>query len=258
MTMDAPAFVQPVTEIVIVAAGRAKVDRRGDGREQQFDAPPGSFCICPAGVPVERLCVRSNGVELIHIYFRSPASTLSSWRYEGGLVDPLVSQIGFAIAQELRVESAGGDLLLDSLRQALAARVSHRQMQSVGSNQTRAPALDARRLARVVEYLRANVESAVTLANIAQVACLSPHHFLRLFKHAVGVTPYRYLGELRIQHAKRLLTTSDQSIDAIAYRLHFSDSANFSRAFRRHAGVSPTTYRRLATKATSVFAHQLI
>lgn len=248
--IDAPPFVQPVTEVVIVASGRASVDRRGDSRTQQFDALPGSFCVCPAGVPVEHLRVRSEGVELIHLYFSSTEAALTSWHYSGGLVDPLVSQIGAAIAEELQEESAGGDLLLDTLRHALVARISNRFQRSGNENRAaKATGLNPKRLARVIEFLKGNVESNLSLSDIATEACLSRHHFVRAFKAATGTTPYHYLSALRSERARQLLSGGDETVESIASRLQFSDSANFSRAFRRQVGVSPSTYRELAAQA---------
>lgn len=249
--IDAEPFVQPVTEVVIVVRGAANVDRRGDSRTQLFDAHPGSFCICPEGVPVEYLRMRSDGIQLIHLYLPAGDRSFASWEYAGGLIDPLVSQIGMAIAEELQSESAGGDLLLDALRTALIARIAHRYQRLKCEEPTsRAHGLDPKRLARVMEFLSNNLESSLSLSDIANAACLSRSHFVRAFKVATGTTPYQYLSELRLEHARRLLDSGGDTIDNIAYRLQFSNSANFSRAFRRQVGVSPSAFRNMAMPLT--------
>jgi hypothetical protein len=113
--VDAPGFVQPVTEVAIGIAGHGRVSRRADGEaEQRFEAQPGRFCICPGGVPVDHLRLQGEGVELLHFYVDggldpdfAARTALADWPYAGGLADPLVAQIGLAMAQELRQESSG-------------------------------------------------------------------------------------------------------------------------------------------------------
>ena len=86
--------------------------------------------------------------------------------------------------------------------------------------------------------------SDITVADLAEVACLSRFHFLRAFKVATGVTPHRYLSDLRLDHAKALLRQGDISLGDLAQACRFTSQANFSRAFRRAVGMSPGAYRR--------------
>jgi hypothetical protein len=74
-------------------------------------------------------------------------------------------------------------------------------------------------------------------------ACLSRYHFVRAFNAATGKTPYQYLGALHLDRARELLSREQESVGDIAYRLQFSNSANFCRAFKRDTGFSPKAYR---------------
>jgi AraC family transcriptional regulator len=58
---------------------------------------------------------------------------------------------------------------------------------------------------RVIEYLEANLGRAVTVRELAYVAELSTHHFVRIFQKSLGLTPYQYLLERRVERAKELL-----------------------------------------------------
>jgi AraC family transcriptional regulator len=246
---EAPAFVQTMTEVAIVSSGLATIERRGDQRTQHFAAQAGSFCLCPAGVPVDFLRQEQGSVEVLHIYLEAdalPSASTVDWPYRGGLQDVLVTQLGLVIAQELRDETAGGELLLDAMSGALIARISQQQHGgSTPSERTTTRGLDPRRLERVKDFLSSGVESELSLDDIAERACLSRHHFVRAFKLSTEKTPYRYLSDLRIERAKVLLMQAD-SVDEIAGRLQFANSANFARAFRRSTGVSPTDYRATA------------
>ncbi len=249
--VDAPGFVQPVTEVAIGIAGHGRVSRRADGEaEQRFEAQPGRFCICPGGVPVDHLRLQGEGVELLHFYVDggldpdfAARTALADWPYAGGLADPLVAQIGLAMAQELRQESSGGELLLDTLGHALLARIGQRHTGSQAAGPvTAGRGLSPARLARVQAYLQAHVERALSLEDMAREACLSRFHFVRAFKASTGRTPHQYLGSLRLELAKSLLAAGQESIEAIAWRLQFASASGFSRAFRRELGLTPSAY----------------
>jgi AraC family transcriptional regulator len=107
--------------------------------------------------------------------------------------------------------------------------------------------LDRRRLARLVDYIDANLEGDLSLDRMASVACLSRYHFSRAFKQAVGQSPRRYVSARRLERAKALLIEGDRPLIDIALGLGFSSQANFTRAFQRLMGVAPGQYRRRET-----------
>lgn len=96
---------------------------------------------------------------------------------------------------------------------------------------------------RSIDFIHASYTQAVTLEQLASVASFSQFHFLRLFKKTTGFTPADYIRQLRLKEAAHLLTTSEESISAIASRLGFHSPGHFSQAFRSCYGVSPSQYR---------------
>ena len=99
--------------------------------------------------------------------------------------------------------------------------------------------LDARRLTRVAEFIEDRLEGRVALRELADVAALSPFHFLRAFRRATGLTPHAYVTARRMERALRMLRTTDRSVLEIATRLGYANPAHFRRAFRRAFGVAP-------------------
>ena len=104
--------------------------------------------------------------------------------------------------------------------------------------------LDEGRLTRVIAYMREHLGDNVDVEQLARVACLSPFHFTRMFRNSMGVPPYRYMVELRLDHAKTLLASTDESLVEIALVTCFSSQSNFTRAFRHATGMTPGEYRR--------------
>jgi AraC family transcriptional regulator len=100
-----------------------------------------------------------------------------------------------------------------------------------------------RRLHYAREYAEALFTTPITLDDMARVACMSPNHLLRTFKHVFGQTPYQYVIAKRIAYAQELLRSTDQCVTDICFAVGFTSLGSFSWWFRQRVGVSPTSYR---------------
>jgi AraC-like DNA-binding protein len=104
--------------------------------------------------------------------------------------------------------------------------------------------LDDVRLSRVLDYMQAHLGDPLGIEELAGIACLSPFHFTRMFRNSMGMPPYRYVAELRLERAKSLLVNGGESLVEIALATCFSSQSNFTRAFRQATGMTPGAYRR--------------
>lgn len=100
------------------------------------------------------------------------------------------------------------------------------------------------RLMRVIDYMRANLASPMTITELANVAAVSPFHFCRLFSSAVGMSPHRYLVDRRMQKAEALLRATEISLTEVATECGYFRANAFSIAFQRRYGHTPAAYRR--------------
>lgn len=94
------------------------------------------------------------------------------------------------------------------------------------------------------DYLQAHYAEDVALDDIASVVGLSPYYLSRVFKAAIGLPPYKYLIQIRLQRAKTLLA-SGQAIADVAYQVGFADQSHMSKWFKRVFGVPPGQFARI-------------
>ncbi|MFD1554990.1 helix-turn-helix domain-containing protein [Paraburkholderia silviterrae] len=260
--LDCPPFFQPVNEVAIAIRGSALVHRRASGPEQTFSSSSGIACLCPRGVDVRYLHVASGSVDTLHLYLPTNLFGLLEieddsvqdvgLNYLAGVRDPLITQIGRTIGQELTsgTLTRASNLLVESLGVALTAHLVERYAQQGQARSALAKSfhqvrggLDSRRLTRVIEFVHAHVGANISLDAMAQEACLSRFHFARAFRQSTGLTPLAYVTAVRIARAKELLQQTSSTIEDIALALNFSCSSNFVRTFRREVGVTPSAYR---------------
>jgi AraC-like DNA-binding protein len=97
---------------------------------------------------------------------------------------------------------------------------------------------------KLAEYIEEHLAEDVSLPALAAIADLSPFHFARAFKQSFGLPPHRYLVSRRIEKAKNLLATPALPVTRIGLDLGFGEVSSFTTAFRKHAGLTPTEYRR--------------
>ena len=92
-------------------------------------------------------------------------------------------------------------------------------------------------------WMQEALEEPLSIQEIAQKLGMSYSSFRKSFKEYAGLSPARYLQDIRLQRARELLCTTDLSVKEIAYRLHFETPAYFSAQFRKKTGVSPSKFR---------------
>lgn len=93
-----------------------------------------------------------------------------------------------------------------------------------------------RRLGFAADFMQSNYERDIGLEDIAAAACLSVHHFMRLFRRVYGMTPTQFLYRKRVRVALRLLRQSDLAMQDIATRVGFNSRATFYRQLKRWRG----------------------
>lgn len=99
-------------------------------------------------------------------------------------------------------------------------------------------------LRRVQQFIETSLQTPLCVAELAKRAGLSATQFNHAFRTHFGTSPARYVTEMRVREAARLLLQSSDSIEAIAEQTGFCNRAHFSRVFKHLTGKAPASFRR--------------
>jgi AraC-like DNA-binding protein len=100
------------------------------------------------------------------------------------------------------------------------------------------------RLAPAIRYLEQHFRERVPLTDLIGSCGLSSTHVHRLFQRLLRMSPSQYVLALRLQEARRLLTTTDLPLSAIAVNTGFFDQSHFTKRFQKMTGMTPTRFRK--------------
>jgi AraC family transcriptional regulator len=160
------------------------------------------------------------------------------------LRDPVIEHIGWALKADLDSGSTGGRLLRENLGTALATRLLQRH------NCRSLPMRDVQggmsgwKLKQVISYIEDNLESELSLAEIASVAGISVSHLKTLFRHSTGTPVHQYVLRRRVERAKQLLQDRSLSIAQVAFATGFAHQSHLARHMRKILGTTPAVVRK--------------
>ncbi len=248
-----PALTHHLIEVNIGQQGTRQVTRLG---KQEYDGinPTGSLWLATAEntsaewawetideailfqidplyfqeIAAENGCANSERLELKPVVFdRNPQFESIARNYHAEM-----QQQG--LGGKLYSESLGNLFMLDLLRTYCHDRPQPQQVNG---------GLGEKRLKLVLAYIDAHLAENIGLQDMATVAGLGQHHFATMFRQSMGISPYRYVIEQRIDRAKRHLRRKDAAIIDIALACGFADQSHLTKHFRKLVGMTPRAFR---------------
>lgn len=158
--------------------------------------------------------------------------------------DPVIQQLALALKTEIKTGCMSGRLYGESLGTALAARLALNYAVSKPLLEFKAKGLPQSQLERVIDYMKANLTRDLSILDLATLTSMSESHFSRSFKQSVGIAPYQYLMQQRVERAKQLLKQQAISISNIALDCGFSNQTHLTKVFRQMTGMTPKAYQK--------------
>lgn len=149
---------------------------------------------------------------------------------------------GIDLALALVEEDAGAEAALDVARW-LVLFLQRPGGQAQFSARLARPPAERAPLRELQDWLPDHLDGDLSVEALAARAHMSPRNFARAFRRELGVTPARYVAELRLERARQELERGALPVETIARRCGFGTVETMRRAFHRRLAVSPNEYR---------------
>lgn len=255
-----PAYVTPIVisppshvRLMLDLSGARRVGLYSNGKSLEYDTVPGTVKLStPYDLPHELKWVplSADPVRLAHVYLApellaqtAEAAGLDAARIELragiGVADPVLYELGRALADELAAPQGLDSLYAETTAQMLAVHLLRRHCACPHELPDYRGKLAAPRLRAVREYVQAHLSEAIRLEELAGLAFMSPYHFCRVFKRTTGLTPNQFVIRQRLTRAAELLQHSRLSIKEVAAAVGYASPGHFTQLLRRHLGRLP-------------------
>lgn len=136
-----------------------------------------------------------------------------------------------------RIERSATITEVSSLRQAAMAEYISRIHDLAGAPGVSQPVRDC------CDYIKAHFMEKLTLSDIARSVCYSEYYLTRKFQREMGQSLWDYIWNIRLEHARIQLVSTQDSIQEISEKLQFGTRNHFTKVFREREGCTPTQYR---------------
>ncbi len=148
------------------------------------------------------------------------------------------------IAKIKRLVECGPATRIIKIIEVLNELAKHRKYQLLSSSSFTSSfhKQDNRRLDKIYEFVFQNFNDNIHASDVANIAGMNRSAFSRFFKKIHRKSFTKYLNEIRVGYACKLLLENQESITAIAYLSGFNNISNFNRQFRNIHGKSPSSY----------------
>ncbi|MFE5322111.1 AraC family transcriptional regulator [Paenibacillus sp. NPDC056579] len=239
------SFVPELHKFYFILDGEGWLNING----HEFSPRPGQLFLIPAGVPQGHGTISDHTYVKYFCHFTASVGDMS-------LLDILQTPYFIEVDDDMdRVKKLFQDLMdyfkspdliavwkvKSILFELLHYFIGHAGIEKVNLT----GALSHEKMEIVVKYIEEHLSEPITMKELVSLVHMNPQYFSQLFKSMLGLSPVQYIHELRMQKAKKLLTTTSLSVtdiaSAVGIQLHY-----FSRLFKNQYGFSPLQFRMMS------------
>ncbi len=160
-----------------------------------------------------------------------------------GQKDTLIREILLALKTELEAGCPSGRLYGEVMATAIAVHLLKKYTTVTSTLSAHDDGLPPHKLSQVLEYIQTYLDREIKLADLTSLVGMSRYYFCRLFKRSLGVAPYQYVLQQRVERAKQLLKQNELSICEIAFMCGFKDQSHLTTVFRKFTGITPKVFK---------------
>lgn len=256
---EVPEHVSPRHTLCLNAGKPVRLEQVVGGQRETVDSIPGDLAIYPANLSQQFRWDRD--AEFFNLFLEPSFLTQVSYdvfgsdRLElipqlGTLADPLIYQFSLALKTSLEIDGINSSLYADAIAHALVVHLLARYSTQFRSIKPITGGLTQTQWRQVSEFIDANLDRNICLAELAALVRLSPYHFAHLFKKSTNTSPHQYVIRCRIERAKQLMETGNLSIATIAQTVGFASQGHFTSHFKRLVGVTPKVFLQQTQRTT--------
>ena len=158
--------------------------------------------------------------------------------------EPLLGSILSGILAELRTYAVGRRCLIESLMKQVLVILLRRSLDQEVDRTPLYQTIANPRLAQVINTIQDDHAERLSIPGLAQKVGMTPLGLTREFEAVFGQSLLDYILTVRLHHASALLKHTALPIKSIAASVGYASRSHFSRAFTKHRGADPTTFRR--------------
>jgi len=155
---------------------------------------------------------------------------------------PGVSQLFRVMMDEQASDSPGKPVIQGAIMTQLLVYMLRALSEQSDTNLTWLNALDDPRLAKAIDHILNDPGAIHTVESLADIACMSRSAFTKHFHDAFSRSPMAMVNHVRLERAAKLLNAGQSKVEQIAKQVGFASRSHFSRAFKKHTGISPASY----------------
>ena len=240
--------------LVSYRIGVTPMERRFDGRWSRETCGPGTVSLLTRSQ--QSHWHWTEDVDVTHVYLTQDLVSDVATEVLGRQVedvsladvlrtdDPIMTAAVNAIAAEAADIGMGGALYVEAVARQLIIHLLRNYAAVRGPAPGRSGQFTAAQRRAVVDFIDAHLHAALDLRTMAAAVNLSTSSFARHFKRSLGMAPYAYVMDRRLDRARRLLAETPRSVKEVAGICGFSDQAHLTRLFVRRYGTTPSAFRR--------------
>ncbi|WP_421811298.1 helix-turn-helix domain-containing protein [Flagellimonas sp.] len=160
------------------------------------------------------------------------------------LETPLSNQLALYLIQELLISQRGEQYHLENMIITLGDYLVKRENMQSELNCKLKMGLTPFQIHKIHRYVKKHIDRPVLTSELAKVVELSIHYFIRVFKRTTGETPHQFVTRLKLEEAKKLLISTDESVIQVGLGVGCENPSHFSQLFKSNFGIPPLKFRK--------------
>jgi AraC-like DNA-binding protein len=178
-------------------------------------------------------------------FFNSPSFLESKYHCAQTQVGAYLKQLDMTLQQDLlKGFKLNREFYLSLAEKIVADHIPvFKKLQQLSDVKSDTRKAIVRKIILAMQYIESEAfNSSLTIADIAAHCGMSEFHFYRMFKKINHLSPYQYVMQCKLNHARTLMQQQNTTVTETAYLCGFSDIFTFSRAYKKYFGCSPSMH----------------